>query len=156
MRKLRKLELRVPPIAVFLLVLLLMYVLKGLIPSFTVTVPFVKLVVIGLTLLSVYIGFAGVYEFRKVKTTVNPVKPENASTVVNTGVFAYTRNPMYVALLLLIIALGLWWQHLSVILCGVLFVSYMNRYQIKPEEQVLARLFGEEYLKYKNRVRRWI
>ncbi len=156
MRKLRKLELRVPPIAVFLLVLLLMYVLKGLIPSFTVTVPFVKLVVIGLTLLSVYIGFAGVYEFRKVKTTVNPVKPENASTVVNTGVFAYTRNPMYVALLLLIIALGLWWQHLSVILCGALFVSYMNRYQIKPEEQVLERLFGEEYLKYKNRVRRWI
>ncbi len=153
---LRKLELRVPPVAVFLLVVLLMYVLKGLIPSVTVTVPFLKFVVAGLTLLSGYIGVAGVYEFRKVKTTVNPVKPENASSVVNTGVFAYTRNPMYFALLLLIVALGLWWQHLSVILCGALFVSYMNRYQIKPEEQVLERLFGDEYLKYKNRVRRWI
>lgn len=156
MRKLRKLELRVPPVAVFLLVVLLMYFLKGLVPGFTVTVPFLKLVVGGLVLLSGYIGIAGVYEFRKVRTTVNPVKPENASTVVNTGIFAYTRNPMYFALLLLIIALGLWWQHLSVILCGALFVSYMNRYQIKPEEHVLERLFGEEYLKYKNRVRRWI
>lgn len=156
MRKLRKLELRVPPVAVFLLVVLLMYLLKGLAPGFTVTVPFLKFVVAGLVLLSGYIGIAGVYEFRKVRTTVNPVKPEKASTVVNTGVFAYTRNPMYFALLLLIIALGLWWQHLSVIVCGALFVSYMNRYQIKPEEHVLERLFGEEYLKYKNRVRRWI
>ncbi|MCF7481605.1 isoprenylcysteine carboxylmethyltransferase family protein [Vibrio sp. J1-1] len=152
----RKLELKVPPVAVFLLVFLLMYWLKGLTPNFMITVPFVEFVVAALTLLSGFIGIAGVYEFRKAKTTVNPVKPENASTVVNTGIFAYTRNPMYVALLLLIIALGLWWQHLSVILCGALFISYMNRYQIKPEERALERLFGEDYLKYKNRVRRWI
>lgn len=152
----RKLELRVPPVAVFVLVVLLMYWLKGLTPTFKITVPLVEFVVAALTLLSGFIGIAGVYEFRKAKTTVNPVKPESASSVVNTGVFAYTRNPMYVALLLLIIALGLWWQHLSVIPCGALFISYMNRYQIKPEEHVLERLFGEDYLKYKNRVRRWI
>ncbi len=152
----RKLELRVPPVAVFLLVVLLMYWLKGLTPNFMITVPFVEFVVAILTLLSGFVGIAGLYEFRKLKTTVNPVKPEFATTVVSTGVFAYTRNPMYVALLLLIIALGLWWQHLSVILCGALFISYMNRYQIKPEEHVLERLFGEDYLKYKNRVRRWV
>lgn len=133
-----------------------MYWLKGLTPTFMITVPFVEFVVAALTLLSGFIGIAGVYEFRKAKTTVNPVKPESASSVVNTGVFAYTRNPMYVALLLLIIALGLWWQHLSVILCGAVFISYMNRYQIKPEERALERLFGEDYLKYKNRVRRWV
>nr|WP_319555954.1 isoprenylcysteine carboxylmethyltransferase family protein [uncultured Vibrio sp.] len=152
----RKLELRVPPVAVFLLVVLLMYWLKRLTPNFMITVPFVEFVVAILTLLSGFIGIAGLHEFRKVKTTVNPVKPEFATTVVSTGVFAYTRNPMYFALLLLIIALGLWWQHLSVILCGALFISYMNRYQIKPEEHVLERLFGEDYLKYKNRVRRWV
>ncbi|WP_319554015.1 isoprenylcysteine carboxylmethyltransferase family protein [Vibrio sp.] len=152
----RKLELRVPPVAVFLLVVLLMYWLKGLTPNFMITVPFVEFVVAILTLSSGFIGIAGLYEFRKLKTTVNPVKPEFATTVVSSGVFAYTRNPMYVALLLLIIALGLWWQHLSVILCGALFISYMNRYQIKPEEHVLERLFGEDYLKYKNRVRRWV
>ncbi|EJG1631936.1 isoprenylcysteine carboxylmethyltransferase family protein [Vibrio parahaemolyticus] len=152
----RKLELKVPPVAVFLLVILLMYGLKVLTPSMNIRVPFVEFVVSALTFLSGYMGIAGVYEFRKVKTTVNPVKPDAASSVVRTGVFAFSRNPMYMALLLLIIAVGLWWQHLSVVLCGVLFVSYMNRFQIKPEEHVLERLFGDEYLDYKNQVRRWI
>ncbi|WP_085343157.1 isoprenylcysteine carboxylmethyltransferase family protein [Vibrio sp. ArtGut-C1] len=152
----RKLELKVPPVAVFLLVILLMYGLTVLVPSLNISVPFVEVVVGGLTLLSGYMGIAGVYEFHKVKTTVNPVKPDTASSVVRTGVFSFSRNPMYMALLLLIIAIGLWWQHLSVVLCSVVFVSYMNRFQIKPEERVLERLFGEEYLDYKNHVRRWI
>ncbi|AVH26315.1 MULTISPECIES: methyltransferase family protein [Vibrio] len=152
----RKLELKVPPVAVFLLVILLMYGLTVLVPSLNISVPFVEVVVGGLTLLSGYMGIAGVYEFHKVKTTVNPVKPDTASSVVRTGVFSFSRNPMYMALLLLIIAIGLWWQHLSVVLCSVVFVSYMNRFQIKPEERVLERLFGEEYVDYKNHVRRWI
>ncbi|WP_182033124.1 methyltransferase family protein [Vibrio diabolicus] len=152
----RKLELKVPPVAVFWLVILLMYGLTVLVPSLNISVPFVEVVVGGLTLLSGYMGIAGVYEFHKVKTTVNPVKPDTASSVVRTGVFAFSRNPMYMALLLLIIAIGLWWQHLSVVLCSVVFVSYMNRFQIKPEERVLERLFGEEYVDYKNHVRRWI
>ncbi|ACY51885.1 putative protein-S-isoprenylcysteine methyltransferase [Vibrio antiquarius] len=125
-------------------------------PSLNISVPFVEVVVGGLTLLSGYMGIAGVYEFHKVKTTVNPVKPDTASSVVRTGVFSFSRNPMYMALLLLIIAIGLWWQHLSVVLCSVVFVSYINRFQIKPEERVLERLFGEEYVDYKNHVRRWI
>ncbi|HHF2881076.1 isoprenylcysteine carboxylmethyltransferase family protein [Vibrio antiquarius] len=152
----RKLELKVPPVAVFLLVILLMYGLTVLVPSLNISVPFVEVVVGGLTLLSGYMGIAGVYEFHKVKTTVNPVKPDTASSVVRTGVFSFSRNPMYMALLLLIIAIGLWWQHLSVVLCSIVFVSYMNRFQIKPEERVLERLFGEEYVDYKNHVRRWI
>lgn len=133
-----------------------MYGLTVLVPSLNISVPFVEVVVGGLTLLSGYMGIAGVYEFHKVKTTVNPVKPDTASSVVRTGVFSFSRNPMYMALLLLIIAIGLWWQHLSVVLCSVVFVSYMNRFQIKPEERVLERLFGEEYVDYKNHVRRWI
>ncbi|TMX37079.1 hypothetical protein DA096_01450 [Vibrio rotiferianus] len=152
----KKLELKVPPVALFLLMVLLMYWLKGTLPEMKITVPLVEFVSAGLIALAVAVGIAGVYEFRKAKTTVNPVKPETASMVVDTGIFAYTRNPMYVALLLVIIAVGLWWQHLSVILCSVLFVAYMNRFQIKPEERALERLFGEDYLDYKNQVRRWI
>ena len=152
----RKLELKVPPVAVFLFVILLMYGLTILMPSLNIRVPFVEFVVGGLTLLSGYMGLSGLYEFHKLKTTVNPVKPESASLVVRTGIFAFSRNPMYMALLLLIIAIGLWWQHLSVVLCSVVFVSYMNRFQIKPEERALKRLFGKEYVDYKNYVRRWI
>lgn len=150
------LELKVPPVAVFLAVVLLMYWLKEITPALLITVPFVKVVSAGFTGIAVFVAAAGIYEFRKAKTTVNPIKPESASSVVNTGVFAYTRNPMYFGLLLIIIALGLWWQHLSVILCGALFVAYMNRFQIKPEERALERLFGEDYVDYKNQVRRWI
>ncbi|MGR5236958.1 methyltransferase family protein [Vibrio alfacsensis] len=150
------LELKVPPVAVFLAVVLLMYWLKGVSPALLIKVPFVEFVSAGLILIAIFVGIAGVYEFRKAKTTVNPIKPESASSIVNTGVYAYTRNPMYFGLLLIIIALGLWWQHLSVILCGVLFVAYMNRFQIKPEERALERLFGEDYVDYKNQVRRWI
>lgn len=84
----RKLELKVPPVVVFMLVILLMYGLKVLTPSMNIRVPFVEFVVGALTLLSGYMGIAGVYEFRKVKTTVNPVKPDAASSVVRTGVFA--------------------------------------------------------------------
>ncbi len=152
----KKLELKVPPVALFFLVVLLMYGLKEMMPGLKITVPFVGFVSIGLASIAIFVGVAGVMEFHKAKTTVNPVKPESASTVVDSGIFSYTRNPMYVALLLVIIALGLWWQHLSVILCSVLFVAYMNRFQIKPEERALERLFGEDYVDYKNQVRRWI
>ena len=62
---------------------------------------------------------------------------------------------MYLAMLLLLIALGLWWEHLSVFLVGILFVSYLNRFQIKPEERALETLFGSKYLEYKGKVHRW-
>lgn len=150
------LELKVPPVAVFLAVILLMYGLKEISPALMIKVPFVEVVSAILTSIAALVAFAGIYQFRKAKTTVNPIKPESASSVVSTGVFAYTRNPMYFGLLLIIIAIGLWWQHLSVILCGALFVAYMNRFQIKPEERALEKLFGEDYVDYKNQVRRWI
>ncbi len=143
----KKLELKVPPVALFFLMILLMYGLKEAMPEMKITVPFVEFVTAGLIILAGFIGIAGVYEFRKAKTTVNPVKPETASLVVDSGVFAYTRNPMYVALLLVIVAIGLWWQHLSVILCGVLFVVLHEPLSNKARrtcvrEVVWRRLFG--------------
>ena len=90
----KKLELKVPPVALFLLMVLLMYWLKDAMPEMKITVPFVEFVTAGLIVIAGFIGIAGVYEFRKAKTTVNPVKPETASQVVDTGVFAYTSNPM--------------------------------------------------------------
>ncbi|AUI85907.1 hypothetical protein BS333_05670 [Vibrio azureus] len=152
----KKLELKVPPIVVFLLSILLMYGLKSFAPSFQVTVPFLHMTSFLFTVAALLIGGAAVQEFRKIKTTTNPIKPESASQMVCTGVFSYTRNPMYLAMLLLLIALGLWWEHLSVFLVGVLFVSYLNRFQIKPEERALETLFGAEYVEYKSKVHRWV
>ena len=99
---------------------------------------------------------AGVVSFRNAKTTVNPLKPEAATSLVNSGIYKVSRNPMYVGFVLFLIA---WSVYLSSLLAsiGVLgFILYMNRFQILPEERALMELFGEEFEAYKARVRRWI
>lgn len=99
---------------------------------------------------------AGGISFRRARTTVNPLKPEAASTLVTSGIYRYTRNPMYVGFALWLLAWGL---HLAspLVLLGVLgFVLYMNRLQIAPEERALGRLFGADFAAYRQRVRRWL
>ncbi|NER62664.1 isoprenylcysteine carboxylmethyltransferase family protein [Pseudomonas sp. MAFF212427] len=99
---------------------------------------------------------AGVLSFRRARTTVNPLKPETASALVRSGVYRYTRNPMYLgfATVLVAWAILLAWPPA---LLGVLgFVVYMNLFQIGPEERALARRFGGEFAQYCNGVRRWV
>ncbi|WP_240183220.1 methyltransferase family protein, partial [Vibrio cholerae] len=93
---------------------------------------------------------------RRFKTTVNPMAPDLAATVVDSGVFALSRNPMYLGLLLLLFGLAYWQENaLSLVIVGG-FLLYMNQYQIEPEERILEAKFGEAYLHYKKRVRRWL
>ena len=102
------------------------------------------------------IAISGMVAFRRAKTTVNPIKISTASSLVSSGVFRLTRNPMYLGLL---IALAGWAVYLAswLALLGLpLFVLYMNRFQIGPEERAMASLFGADYAAYKERVRRWI
>ena len=89
------------------------------------------------------------WQFARARTTVNPLHPERSSALVTSGVFARSRNPMY-------LAVGLWFGNwLSFALCP-LFVLWINRFQIAPEEAALTRLFGEPFTAYCARVRRWI
>ncbi|QNH80572.1 isoprenylcysteine carboxylmethyltransferase family protein [Pseudomonas protegens] len=99
---------------------------------------------------------AGGISFRRARTTVNPLKPEAASALVTSGVYRYTRNPMYVGFALWLLAWGLYLAS-PLVLLGVLgFVLYMNRLQIAPEERALGRLFGADFATYRQRVRRWL
>ncbi|BAU77218.1 putative protein-S-isoprenylcysteine methyltransferase [Metapseudomonas furukawaii] len=99
---------------------------------------------------------AGVLSFRLANTTVNPLKPETASSLVSSGVYRYTRNPMYLGFAVALVAWSIYLGSL-VALLGVLgFVLYMNRFQIIPEEHALASLFREEFAAYRRRVRRWL
>ena len=98
----------------------------------------------------------GIMAFRASRTTVNPLKPERASALVTGGVYRVTRNPMYVGMVFLLLA---WAVYLSAVLpfAGiVVFILYITRFQIQPEERVLERLFGDEYATYATRVRRWL
>lgn len=103
-----------------------------------------------------WMALAGVLEFRRASTTVNPMAPGEASAVVDSGIYRYTRNPMYLgfgfALLAWAILLAAPWALLG----PMVFVVWMTRFQIRPEERALADHFGEDYRAYCRRVRRWV
>jgi protein-S-isoprenylcysteine O-methyltransferase Ste14 len=91
-------------------------------------------------------GVGAAAHFRRANTTVNPVKPQAATSLVTAGVYGYTRNPMYLALLLVLIAWAVLLSSPSALVGPAAFVAYLNRYQIAPEERVLSGLFGAEYV----------
>ena len=106
--------------------------------------------------IGVVFAVSGFIAFRHAKTTINPRTPEAASSLVSSGVYRITRNPMYMGLLLVLIAWAVFLS-LSWALAGpAVFIAYIQAFQIRPEERHLAALFGTEYSEYKARVRRWL
>jgi len=106
--------------------------------------------------LGVAAALAGVVEFRRARTTVNPLHPEKATAVVDSGIFRISRNPMYLGMLLALVAWALFLANPVTLAGPVLFVLFMNRFQIVPEERALTALFGDGYRVYLGRVRRWL
>ena len=114
----------------------------------------------GLAVLLAAAGVAssvsGMWAFTRARTTMNPVRLDSSAALVTRGIYRITRNPMYLGLTLLLLG---WAVHLSQLLAFVvwaLFVAYITRFQIVPEERALAKLFGKAYDDYRARVRRWI
>ncbi|MGL4225884.1 methyltransferase family protein [Vibrio misgurnus] len=152
----RNLELKVPPVAVFLVALSLIHLSARWFSSLTLALPFPNVIMALCLCMAGFLGLAGIMEFRRYKTTVNPLAPDLTVTVVDSGVFALSRNPMYLALLLLLFGLAYWQQNALSLVISAGFVMYMNHYQIEPEERILHAKFGEVYLNYTQRVRRWL
>ena len=94
--------------------------------------------------------------FARYKTTISPLKPSDATALVTEGMYRYSRNPMYLGLLLLTIASTIWFGTWFGIIVNILFIFLINFLQIIPEEEALLEIFGEEYEEYKKNVRRWI
>jgi len=99
---------------------------------------------------------AGILQFRRSRTTVNPLKPEAASALVDEGVFGWTRNPMYLGMALGLAAVAIWLGNAGGAILLVGFIAYITRFQIVPEERALRANFGEAFDAYAARVRRWI
>lgn len=101
-------------------------------------------------------GLAGLLAFRQAKTTINPTKPTAASSLVTRGVYTFSRNPMYLGLLFVLLGfVSILASPMALVLLPA-FVAYINRFQITPEERVLALLFGQAFTAYKTKVRRWL
>jgi len=99
---------------------------------------------------------AAFVEFFRAHTTVNPHKPESASALVTSGIYRWTRNPMYLGLSILLLGWAVELGSLVGFLGPVLFVLLIQHVQIRPEERALRARFGEDYARYHARVRRWL
>jgi protein-S-isoprenylcysteine O-methyltransferase Ste14 len=150
------LELKIPPPVVALLMAAAMWGIRQTTPP--VDIPMVVRAGIASAFAVAGIGIAlwGVIAFRRARTTVNPLKPESASSLVTSGVYRFTRNPMYVGMGLVLIAWAFLLSSAMALLGPVVFVLYMNRFQIEPEERALAIRFGDAFLNYRATVRRWL
>ena len=150
------LESRVPPPVVGLLVAAAMWCLSLLPPSIQQPSITRGVLAVGLAAVGAAFSLSGVLAFRRARTTVNPLKPASATSLVSGGIYRVTRNPMYVGMLFLLFAWAtLLWSIWS-LLGTLLFVGYITRFQITPEERALAALFGAEFAAYKSRVRQWL
>lgn len=151
-----QLELKLPPLLLLAVCALAMWLQASLTPGLSMQFSGQLLLAAVLAIAGGAIASAGVLAFRRAHTTVNPTKPESSSSVVSTGIYAYSRNPMYLGFVLLLLALAALLGNVLALLWLPLFVAYMNRYQITPEERALQANFGADYSAYLARVRRWI
>jgi protein-S-isoprenylcysteine O-methyltransferase Ste14 len=150
------LELKIPPPAVALIFGVLMWLASALVTP--VELPFFVRVSVAVVIASagLVFGVSGMRSFVGAKTTMNPFKPSATSSLVTGGVFRVTRNPMYLSLLLYLLAWSAYLSSWLAVLFVPVFVVYITQFQIKPEERTLSSLFGAEYASYKERVRRWL
>ena len=106
--------------------------------------------------IAITIGVLSLLQFIKKRTTVDPQRPGKAASIVDTGVYRFTRNPMYLGMLIALIAFCFKLGNGFTFLLIPVFIWYMNRFQIIPEEEILQQKFGADYINYKQQVRRWI
>ncbi len=126
-------------------------------PSMIKTITAIHLVVTAIVAMAgVIVAIVGVFYFHQARTTVNPLKPEAASALVTLGIYQYTRNPMYVGMVLVLCAWGIFLGVLWNVLFVMLFMIYIQQFQIIPEEKALERMFPEDFLEYRKHVRRWL
>ncbi len=150
------LDNRVPPLLVAVVVALCMRGALFVAPQFRVELPGRAFVAIALAILGAGVVSFGVITFRRHRTTVNPFQPDGASTLVESGIYGRTRNPMYTGVTVMLLGYAAFLAHPLSLLAVFLFPAYIQAFQIPPEERALDRLFGEAYARYKERVPRWL
>ncbi|MDV5167818.1 isoprenylcysteine carboxylmethyltransferase family protein [Photobacterium rosenbergii] len=148
-------ELRLPPPLVLLITLGCMYALARYWPLYAFSFSAQTLIILVFCLLGTFLGLAAVWSFSKARTTIDPRLPNKTSKLVTSGIYRFSRNPMYLGLLCFLCAAFVYLSALSPLLMLGLFVFYMNNFQIAPEEAVLQAMFGEQFDQYCQRVRRW-
>ena len=150
------LALKLPPLPLAALVAVLMWLLARNLPVATVDSSLAAVLAVGLALAGITSILAGLVQFRTARTTVNPLHPDKASTLVTGGIFARTRNPMYLGAFLVLAGYALCAVSFSALLVALGMLAAGHAFAVLYEEPALERRFGESYRAYRRRTRRWI
>tara|TARA_A100000164_G_scaffold217868_1_gene193265 strand:- start:68 stop:523 length:456 start_codon:yes stop_codon:yes gene_type:complete len=145
---------KIPPPLVLLIFGFLINYTKNIFPQLEIA----RKDVFGSTLIifGIIIFFSAMMLFKKYKTTITPLNPSNATKLVIDGIYKFSRNPMYLGLLLILSGISIILNPIGGLFLIPLFILYINLFQIIPEEKAMVDLFKDEFLKYKKNVRRWI
>lgn len=149
-----RLDLKIPPVVTGAVTAIGMWLVSRTLP--TLTFAPLRVVAAGLGLVGVAIIALAVLSFWRARTTVNPMKPSSTSFLVTSGIYGFTRNPMYLGMLFVLVGWALYLANVLAFLFLPTFILYMNRFQIEPEERALTSLFGREFVEYASQVRRWM
>lgn len=149
------LELRIPPLALVFIFAILMALGTYVLP-WTVNIPEPAFLALALCCTGAGVAVAGVLAFKKNQTTVSPFTPERSSKLVVCGIYKLTRNPMYLGFFLALAGWAVLLSNLAAFVWLPVFVAYMNRFQIEPEERALKKHFAADYQAYMESVRRWL
>lgn len=150
------LELRIPPLALVLLTAVGMWLVAMMGPGSDLVIAFSMPIGASLAMAGALVALLGVMAFRAAHTTVNPTTPDASSSIVASGIYRISRNPMYLGFLLMLCGWAVYLSNSFSCLFLPAFVLYMNRFQILPEERALEAKFGAQYIAYKQQARRWL
>src|SRR5436190_22096872 len=149
------LESKVPPPAVVLVMAVFICLIGRATPAAHFDIPLHVWLGVALVLAGFLTGTTGVVTFRKAHTTIDPITPR-ASSLVTWGVYSVSRNPMYLGGLIMLLGWGLFVSNAVAFVVLPMYVLYINRFQIAPEERALRSLFEATYVAYQAQVRRWL
>lgn len=152
----KALELRVPPPLAAVAVAAAMWALARCLPMLALDIGPGSWLALFVASGALALDIVALTAFVRARTSLNPLRPAAASTLVTRGAYRISRNPMYLGLALWLLAFGLWLANAASILAVTLFVAYIDRFQIRPEERALHARFGAEFERYRNTVRRWL
>ncbi len=115
-----------------------------------------NIVSLFLLILGLAIFISAVISFKKQKTTINPLEPRQASSLVVSGIFNFSRNPMYLGMLIILLSISFKFNLIGGMVISLFFYIFITKFQIIPEEDAMNELFGDKFIEYSRKTRRWI
>lgn len=150
------LDLKIPPPVIALSCMALAWLLARLTPGWTYVLPARIPMAVILVLAGVSLTFSGFFAFRRANTTLNPHTPEKSTSMVRSGPYRFTRNPMYLGLACVLLGVCTYLANPLTLVAVAAFIAYLTAFQIMPEERLLLKKFGAPYAQYTSSVRRWL